>query len=67
MWQCHPAASRNEMQLYHWLQQAVTLGKLSVEGTGRKADPYRYWLPGKLEEWLNDPVYNLRRQMGEEQ
>ena len=30
---------------------AAAEGLVQCEGAGRKRDPYRYWLPGKEEEW----------------
>jgi hypothetical protein len=25
-------------------------------GTGRRSDPYKYWLPASEERWKNDPL-----------
>jgi hypothetical protein len=41
----HPAS------LWRWLEQAVAQGQVLRDGSGRKADPFRYWLPGQEEKW----------------
>jgi hypothetical protein len=41
--------------LWRWLDQALAAGTVRREGTGRKNDPYRYWLPGQEELWALDP------------
>jgi hypothetical protein len=47
--------------LWHWLDRAVGLGQLAREGTGRKSDPFRYWLLAREEEWKKDPLYEFHR------
>jgi hypothetical protein len=45
-----------------WLGRAVERGIILCEGTGRKADPYRYWLretEAKWREQLGPELYNL--------
>ncbi len=42
--------------LWRWLERAVAQALLLREGTGRKNDPYRYWLPGH-EERLSRPPW----------
>jgi hypothetical protein len=37
--------------LWRWLDQAVAQRLLLREGTGRKNDPHRFWLPGQEEKW----------------
>jgi hypothetical protein len=39
-----------------WLDRAVAKGLLCRDGLGRKADPFRYWLPGQTEKWRKDPL-----------
>ena len=47
----------SERSLHRWLERAVRQGLLCHSGTGRKSDPFRYWLPGKVEKWRDDPCY----------
>jgi hypothetical protein len=42
--------------LWRWLDRAVAQRVLLREGTGRKNDPFRYWLPGD-EERLKQPPW----------
>jgi hypothetical protein len=37
------------------LERAVAGALLLREGSGRKNDPYRYWLPGQEEKWKRPP------------
>jgi hypothetical protein len=57
----HPA------KLWRWLDAAVQRGLLACEGSGRKKDPFRYWLPAREAVWKQDPLYELfeaqRRQL----
>jgi hypothetical protein len=41
----HPTPGRT--QLADWLERAVAAGCVARQGTGRRKDPYRYWLPGR--------------------
>jgi hypothetical protein len=41
--------------LWRWLERAVGEKLLLREGTGRKNDPFRYWLPGQEEKWKVPP------------
>jgi hypothetical protein len=45
----------------------VQRGLIAVEGAGRKADPFRYWLPEREAVWKEDPFYEIfeaqRRQL----
>ncbi len=54
-----------DMTLVRWLNRAVALGLVLEQGTGRKNDPFRYWLPGQEELWRQDPMYELHRQIEE--
>lgn len=46
--------------LWRWLNKALADGLIVTEGTGRKADPYRYWLPNSEERWrAEQPLYDL--------
>jgi hypothetical protein len=48
--------------LWRWLQTALCRGFIAQDGTGHTKNPFRYWLPARLEEWRQDPVYLLREQ-----
>ena len=40
-------------------------GLVRIEGNDRRADPYRYYLPEKLEEWNKDRMYQLNQNIAE--
>jgi hypothetical protein len=42
--------------VWQWLQRAVARGLVRQEETGRKNDPFRYWLPGQEAKWRRRPV-----------
>jgi len=44
------------------LNSAVASGTIQVEGTGRKADPFRYWVRAAEERWQSDPFYKYMQQ-----
>jgi hypothetical protein len=44
----HPTPGRT--QLADWLERAVAAGWVTRQGSGRRRDPYRHWLPGREEE-----------------
>jgi hypothetical protein len=46
-----------QVSLWRYLDQAVARGLVRQDGTGRKSDPFRYWLPEKEAQWLQDPLY----------
>ena len=35
--------------MWRWLEQAVRRGLVRQEGSGKRTDPFRYWLPGREE------------------
>ena len=41
------AAKPDPISLYRWLLHGFGSGKVCREGTGRRGDPHRYWLPGR--------------------
>jgi hypothetical protein len=51
--------------LYRWLQRAVALKLVCQEGTGRKNDPFLYWLPDQEAKWRQDPMYEFQKQYKE--
>ena len=55
----------NQSTLWRWLDDACERGLMRLEGAGRRADPFRYYLPEKLEEWKKDPLYDFHRMMEE--
>jgi hypothetical protein len=52
--------------LWRWLSRALEGKLIASEGTGRKRDPFRYWLPQREEVWKQDPLYQLRIEMAEQ-
>jgi hypothetical protein len=48
--------------LSSWLTSAVTAGLIQVEGTGRKADAFRYWVAAAEERWQADPFHKYMQQ-----
>jgi hypothetical protein len=43
-----------------WLSRATGRGLIAVEGTGRRADPFRYWLPEREAVWKEEnPLYDI--------
>ena len=45
--------------LRKWLDRAVQRGLVVCEGSGRKADPFRYWFPAREEVWKQDLFYEM--------
>ena len=46
-------------KLYRSAKEAVERGLILREGTGRKNDPYRYWLPATEAKWREQyPFYD---------
>jgi hypothetical protein len=41
----------NPTSLWRCLRRAVDKGKIGCEGTGKRSDPFRYWLPGRETAW----------------
>jgi hypothetical protein len=55
-------------QLQVWLNRAVEGGLILREGTGRKRDPFRYWLAAAEAKWrAESPLYDLFEQQRREQ
>jgi hypothetical protein len=53
-----PADDRppSEVTLYRWLDRLAGQGLVLREGSGRKNDPQRYWLPGQEARWRPNPL-----------
>ncbi len=66
LWPSGPGAP-SDATLCRWLERAVAQGLLRREGTGHCGSPYRYWLPAREAEWLQDPLARLRQQAEEMQ
>lgn len=47
--------------LWTWLERACNLGQLRRQGSGRKTDPFRYWLPDQEQVWQQDPMLVLEQ------
>ncbi len=47
----------SEVSLWRWLERAIKQGMVKQDGTGRRHNPFRYWLPGQEKEWQKDPLY----------
>jgi hypothetical protein len=45
--------------LWRWLDRAVEQGLVRCEGSGRKGDPFRYWLAEREAVWQQDPLHVL--------
>lgn len=44
----------SDATLGRWLQRAVAQGQVRCDGTGRRGDPFYYWLPAHEELWASD-------------
>jgi hypothetical protein len=58
-------ASTTGALLWHWLDRAVATGLLLRDGTGRKSDPFRFWLQEKNEALNNDFKAQFERMVRE--
>jgi hypothetical protein len=55
----------SDITLWRWLQRAAALGLITQEGSGRRTDPFRYWLPSQEARWRADPLYEFKRRCEE--
>ena len=46
-----------EVTLWRWLERLVAEGRVLKDGTGRKDDPFRFWLRGQEARWRDDPLH----------
>jgi hypothetical protein len=46
----------SDATLWRWLRRAVALSLVCQEGTGRRHDPFLYWLPSQETKWKADPL-----------
>ncbi len=49
-----------DAELWRRLDEALARGLLRREGAGHKGSPYRYWLPGREEQWKDDPLHRVQ-------
>ncbi len=52
----------NPATLWKWLNRWLDAQMIARDGTGRKNDPFQYWLPEREAAWNADPVYQLLEQ-----
>ncbi len=45
--------------LWRWLDAACERKLICCDGTGRSAEPFRYWLAAREQEWLKNKLYRL--------
>jgi AAA domain len=45
--------------LWRWLDSACESKLLCRDGTGRSAEPFRYWLSAREHDWLDNPLYRV--------
>jgi hypothetical protein len=43
--------------LCKWLDNALKLQLVACSGTGMNGDPFRYWLPSRMQAWLADELW----------
>lgn len=46
--------------LYRWLERAIAQNAVRKDGKGLRNHPFRYWLPAKEPEWLQNPLAFFR-------
>jgi len=52
-------AKPSSASLWRCLRRAVDRGLIACEGTGRRSDPFRYWLPEREAAWREqNPLYD---------
>jgi hypothetical protein len=56
----------SEATLIRWLNRAAQAALVCQEGTGRRADPLRYWLPGQEKKWQADPNFTIQHMIEED-
>jgi hypothetical protein len=52
----------NAATVWRWLDKAVKENLVKCEGSGRKSDPFRYWLAEREAVWEQEPFYRLVEQ-----
>jgi hypothetical protein len=53
----------DEGTLCRWLSRAVEGGQVRRDGSGRRNDPFRYWLAQKEEAWKQDEWHQILEQL----
>jgi AAA domain len=57
----------NAATLWRWLKRAADAHLVLTAGTGRKTDPYRYWLPTSEARWrAESPIYDIMKKQEQE-
>jgi hypothetical protein len=56
----------NAATVWRWLDRALEQGLIRCEGSGRRGDPLRYWLPEREAVWRQDPLFVVVEQQREE-
>jgi AAA domain len=46
----------SKVSLWRWVAKAVAQAEVCQEGSARRNDPFRYWLPGQEAKWAKDNV-----------
>jgi hypothetical protein len=52
-------AKPSTQTLWRWLDRGVQAGQILCEGSGRKADPFRYWLGATEARWKEHFLYDV--------
>jgi hypothetical protein len=58
--QCWPQPRPDAERMNNWLENAVSKGLLRKWGKGVKRQPFHYWLPSREQQWLEDPLAELK-------
>jgi hypothetical protein len=49
--------------LCRWLLRAAEQGQVCREGSGRRNDPFRYWLAEQERRWRQHPFYEIKEEL----
>jgi hypothetical protein len=49
--------------LCRWLLRAAEQGQVCREGSGRRNDPFRYWLAEQEQVWRQHPFYEIKEEL----
>jgi hypothetical protein len=56
-----------DVTVWRLLQRALAQGLIRQDGSGRRSDPFHYWLTGQEEKWRNNPLAQMLLQQQEAQ